>query len=196
VPYPAERSARTKDKIVHSARALFNRYGFDRVSIDQIMAGAGLTRGAFYTYFGSKSDLYADTLGCFLTDASSKVTWKGVHVDLEADDAGIQIIRAYLSRQHLEAREEACPMVALPTDVARANIRAKRAFEHVFQTMVTRLESGLNSNRHPRRATAQAIAALCVGSMIIARASSDPAAAADLCDASLRIALELGGWTA
>ena len=37
----------TRKKIVESARRLFNRHGFDAVSIDGIMAGAGLTRGAF-----------------------------------------------------------------------------------------------------------------------------------------------------
>jgi len=41
---------------------LFNRHGFNAVSIDDVMAEAGLTRGNFYCHFTSKSDLYAQSV--------------------------------------------------------------------------------------------------------------------------------------
>ena len=82
------------------------------------MAGVGLTHGGFYSYFKSKSDLYAEVLGCFFTDPNWKSCWEGVHVDLSSTDVGSQVVRAYLSRQHFEDVENSCPMVALPTDVA------------------------------------------------------------------------------
>src|SRR4030088_3021283 len=56
--YPAEHRRLTKQKIVRSAGRLFNRRGFDTVSIDDVMADAGLTRGRFYSYFERKGDLY------------------------------------------------------------------------------------------------------------------------------------------
>jgi TetR/AcrR family transcriptional repressor of nem operon len=194
VPYPPGHSEQTKKKIVNSARKLFNRFGFDNVSINQIMAGAGLTRGAFYSYFDSKSDLYAEVLGCFFTDPEWNDSWEGVHIDLTAADVGRQIIRAYLSRQHLESKDNACPMVALPTDVARSGAGAKRAFEAVFKAMVSTLERGLKGESHSPRTTAQAIAALCVGGMVIARATNDRKVANELCHASMAVALKLGGW--
>ena len=40
MPYPTGHRAETKKKIVDSARRLFNRHGFESVSIAQIMAGA------------------------------------------------------------------------------------------------------------------------------------------------------------
>jgi AcrR family transcriptional regulator len=46
------------------------------------MADAGLTRGGFYSYFDSKSDLYAEALACFFTDPNWKSHWEGVQVDL------------------------------------------------------------------------------------------------------------------
>jgi AcrR family transcriptional regulator len=55
--YPEGHYEDVKKKIVQSARRLFNRHGFGGVSVDQIMAGAGLTRGGFYSYFESKSEL-------------------------------------------------------------------------------------------------------------------------------------------
>ena len=45
MPYPVGHRAEVKKKIVESARKLFNRHGFDNISVDQIMSGAGLTRG-------------------------------------------------------------------------------------------------------------------------------------------------------
>lgn len=119
MPYPAGHRATTRRKIVDSARKLFNRRGFDNVSVKQIMAGAGMTHGAFYQYFKGKSALYSEVLSCFLTDPDWQPRWEGVSVDLGAADVGSQIIRAYLSRQHFEDVENSCPMVALPTDVRR-----------------------------------------------------------------------------
>jgi len=57
MPYPQGHRAPVRTRIVESARRVFSRNGFERVSVDSIMADAGLTRGAFYTYFESKSDL-------------------------------------------------------------------------------------------------------------------------------------------
>jgi len=68
MPYPKGHYDQTRQEIIGSARRLFNRFGFDRVSINAIMKDADLTRGAFYSYFRSKSDLYAEVLECFFTD--------------------------------------------------------------------------------------------------------------------------------
>lgn len=194
MPYPTGHRSQVKKNIIQSARKLFNRRGFDNVSIHQIMAGAGLTHGGFYSYFHSKSDLYAEVLGCFFTDPHWKSCWEGVHVDLRSSDAGPQVVRAYLSRQHFEDVENSCPMTALPTDVARGGKSAKRAFETVFKAMVSVLERSSIENGRPGPATAQAIAALCVGGMVVARALVNRTLADELRDACMAVALDLGGW--
>lgn len=194
MPYPAGHCEAVRKSIIDSARKLFNRYGFENVSLNQIMAGAGLTHGGFYTYFKSKSDLYAEVLGCFFTDPQWKSCWEGVHVDLSSTDVGPQIVRAYLSRQHFEDVENSCPMVALPTDVARSGVSAKRAFETVFKAMVSVLERSLVQNDRRRRATAQGIAALSIGGMVVARAMVDRTLADELRASCIAVALDLGGW--
>lgn len=194
MPYPAGHRAEVKRNIIQSARKLFNRCGFNNVSISQIMQGADLTHGGFYTYFDSKSDLYAEVLGCFFTDPNWKSCWKGVHVDLSSTDVGPQVVRAYLSRQHFANVENSCPMAALPSDVARSGKTAKRAFETVFKAMVDVLQRSLVDKNRPRRARAQAIAALCVGGMVVARAIGDRTIADQLRAACMAIALDLGGW--
>ena len=194
MPYPEGHRAQIKAKIVGSARRLFNRHGFDNVSIGQIMAGAGLTHGGFYSYFDSKSELYTEVLSCFFTDPNWKNCWKGVEVDIASADVGAQVVRAYLSRQHFEDVENSCPMVALPSDATRSGNKTKRAFETVFQAMVDVLERSLGENGRSRRAAAQSIAALCVGGMVVARAMLDRAAADELRDACMSVALGIGNW--
>jgi TetR/AcrR family transcriptional regulator, transcriptional repressor for nem operon len=194
MPYPVGHSIAIKTAIVDSARKLFNRYGFDNVSIDQIMSGAGLTRGGFYGHFKSKSDLYAEVLGCFFTDPNWKNCWEGVEIDFADKDPGAQVVRAYLSRQHFENVENSCPMVALPSDVARNGKPAKAAFENVFCAMVNLLERSSKNGAPSRQVQAKAIAALCVGGMVVARAMKNRGVADELRDACMSVALELGGW--
>jgi TetR/AcrR family transcriptional repressor of nem operon len=194
MPYPAGHRAAVRKRIIDSARQLFNRHGFECVSLKQIMAGAGLTHGVFYSYFRTKSDLYTDVLGCFFTDPEWKNCWEGIHVDLSSTDVGPQVVRAYLSRQHFEDVENSCPMVALPTDVSRSSVSAKRAFETVFTAMVSVLERSLTKKGHHRHRTAQTIAALSIGGMVVARAMVDRSLADELRAACISVAFELGGW--
>src|SRR5271169_832213 len=194
MPYPTGHRAAVKKNIIDSARKLFNRHGFESVSLKEIMAGVGLTHGGFYSYFKSKSDLYAEVLGCFFTDPEWKNCWEGVNVDLSSTDVGAQVVRAYLSRQHFEDVENSCPMVALPTDVTRSGKSARRAFETVFSAMVSVLERSLKQSRRTRCTRAQAIAALCVGGMVVARALENRAHGDELREACMSVALELGGW--
>jgi TetR/AcrR family transcriptional repressor of nem operon len=196
MPYPSGHRDEIKGKIIQSARKLFNRHGFESVSLDQIMSGAGLTRGGFYNYFESKSELYVQVLGCFFTDPEWESCWEGVEVDLSSKDVGPQVVRAYLSRQHFEDIDNSCPMIALPTDVARSDETAKQAFETVFSAMVSVLERSLKQGAHSRCTRAQAIAALCVGGMVVARAIDNRGHADKLRDACMSVALELGGWDA
>ena len=195
MPYPAGHRAAVRKRIINSARKLFNRRGFECVSLNQIMAGVGLTHGVFYSYFKSKSDLYAEVLGCFFTDPEWKNCWEGVHVDLSSTDVGPQVVRAYLSRQHFEDVENSCPMVALPTDVSRSGVSAKRAFETVFRAMVSVLERSLTQKGGRRHTTAQTIAALSIGGMVVARTLVDRTLADELRAACTSVALELGGWS-
>jgi hypothetical protein len=60
--------------------------------------------------------------------------------------------------------------------------------------MVSVLERNLTDSRSLRHTRAQAIAALCVEGMVVARAMVHRTAADELRDACISVALELGGW--
>ena len=138
--------------------------------------------------------MYAKVLGCSFTDPQRKNQWEGVEVDLASSQAAAHVVKAYLSRQHFEDVENSCSMVALPGDVMRSGDETKRAYEAVFAAMVRVLERSVTDEKQHRRAKAQAVAALCVGGMVVARAIENRVAADELRDACMAMALHLGGW--
>jgi TetR/AcrR family transcriptional repressor of nem operon len=64
----------------------------------------------------------------------------------------------------------------------------------VFRAMVSALERSTTVDRRHRRARAQAIAALCIGGMVVARALANRKVADELREGCMLTALALGGW--
>jgi AcrR family transcriptional regulator len=58
----AEQQARTRSDLVEAAGRLFAQRGFAGTSVEAIAADAGYTRGAFYSNFSSKEELFAELL--------------------------------------------------------------------------------------------------------------------------------------
>jgi len=55
----AERRAATRAALVAAGRDLFGARGYDAVSSEEIVAAAGVTRGALYHHFDGKAGLFA-----------------------------------------------------------------------------------------------------------------------------------------
>ncbi|HEY4583671.1 MAG TPA: TetR/AcrR family transcriptional regulator [Lysobacter sp.] len=70
MPAPAERAAgpgrpkdlAKRDAILDAAKQLFVQLGFDAVSMDQIAAGAGVSKLTVYSHFGDKESLFAEAV--------------------------------------------------------------------------------------------------------------------------------------
>jgi TetR/AcrR family transcriptional regulator, transcriptional repressor for nem operon len=186
---PSPNRKRVRQKIVQSAVKLFNRHGYTAVSIDDVMAGAGLTRGGFYSYFQSKSELYAEAISSFVDEklgASDAAE--------SASDRAAQIVRDYLSRQHLEEVEMSCPLIGLPNDLSRTDQSIRLAQESALRMMIGVFEKGMAPTTLPARQHALALTSLCVGGMVLARSIEDPSLADELREAAMAIALKLGHW--
>ena len=46
-----------EEQIIETARTLFHKFGFKKVSMDEIAKEAGVTKRTIYMYFSSKEDL-------------------------------------------------------------------------------------------------------------------------------------------
>ena len=54
----AERTRVTRRKLLDAAKRVFAKDGFEAARLEDIAAGAGYTRGAFYAHFESKEDIF------------------------------------------------------------------------------------------------------------------------------------------
>lgn len=69
MPAPVKTSARTartrptraetRERVLAAATSVFEELGYDAASVDRVAAAAGLTKGAIYSSFGGKRDLFA-----------------------------------------------------------------------------------------------------------------------------------------
>jgi hypothetical protein len=84
-------------------------------------------------------------------------------------------------------------MVALPSDVARSDEKVKEAFGTVFKA-VTLLGREVRTTTRNSEGVAMAIAAVCVGGMVVARSLNDDSFADRLRDAARDAVMVLGGW--
>jgi len=202
MPYPPAHREETRMRILDAARRLFNRRGFGEVSIDEVMAGAGLTRGGFYSYFPSKEALYAEAIRHFL-DSADFAAWtcSGEGRRLAGAALARHIIDTYLSQAHLAEVEAGCPLIGMASDVARSDGPARTAYRQLLDSMAAGFAAHLGpdpledgANAPDQRALA--VVALCVGGMVLARAVDDTARAEALRAAAHRYAVTLAGWQA
>lgn len=191
MPYSAAHKQQTRARIVECARILFNRHGFEDVTIDMVMHDASLTRGGFYNHFASKEDLYAAAVSSFLMGRGAE--WRkaaGVDPANPGPEMTRQMIEGYLSPEHLDDLDGQCPMIALPSDIARANPQVRESYQQLLEAMVGLFENNLG----PKSATATArkkalsLAALCVGGMVLARTLPESALTNELRLAALETA--------
>lgn len=191
MPYSSEHKAQTRERIVHAARRLFNRHGFEQVSIDRVMSEAGLTRGGFYHHFDSKDALYAAAVTSFSTCNPFKPDFKDSPPPAPRELARM-LVHVYLSDEVFDDIEAHCPLYALPGDVARAGLSPQKAYTQLIRNLAQVYAAAL-AHAPDGEQRAQAIVALCVGGMVLARTTDDPALRASLREAARRQALALLG---
>ncbi|MEP5759619.1 MAG: TetR/AcrR family transcriptional regulator [Litoreibacter sp.] len=181
MPYSKQHTERTRAKIIEAARTLFNIHGFHGVTIEMVMGKAGLTRGGFYNHFKNKEALFAAAIAGFLTGRGAR--WRdeaGIDLSNLSPEMAGQMINSYLSEDHLGDIEGQCPMIALPSDVARCGAEAQKSYQELLTAMVWLFENSLDSTASDSRQKALSLAALCVGGMVLARTLPDSSLAQEI----------------
>ncbi|MCW8921379.1 MAG: TetR/AcrR family transcriptional regulator, partial [Sedimenticola sp.] len=139
MPYPEDHKAKSKDRILKSATELFCRYGFEKVSISQIMKLAKLTHGAFYAHFESKEALY---------NASFLETLKGSRAArLVKGPLSVKHLTAlvanYWNLQEMEKKSKPGPETVLFNEIGNENAEVKKLYEASYHNLKKMLETRL-----------------------------------------------------
>jgi len=175
----------THERIVETAARAIRRSGYAGTSVADIMKEAGLTHGGFYAHFASREAMLAeaaDRAGAEAVAASTRIA-----AAAPPEQALQGLLRAYLSKEHLESAEMGCPVAALGSEMPRQAPEVRRAATRRIKEMID-VVARQSSDWGQPGAHEQALVttATMVGALIMARAVDDQR----LSDALLKAALK------
>lgn len=166
-----QQAEENRQTVIDVASRLFREHGFDGIGLKDLMAGAGLTQGAFYKQFESKDDLAAKASRRALENASGR--WAAA-AQANPQDPLAAVIAFYLSMGHRAERMDGCPVVALGSDAARQGPEVKASFEAGIREYLEMLGGwiGEEGDEEPG-SKAMAILSTMVGAVVLSRAVND-----------------------
>ena len=175
----------THERIVETAARAIRRSGYDGTSVADIMKEAGLTHGGFYAHFASREAMLAeaaDRAGAEAVAVSTRVA-----ATAPPEQALQCLLRAYLSKEHVESAETGCPVAALGSEMPRQAPEVRRAATRRIKEMIDVVARQSPDWGQPgAHEHALVTVATAVGTLLLARAVDDP----KLCDALLDSALK------
>ena len=163
--YDKEHKQATRQRIVETAGRRLKQDGIDGSGVATLMADAGLTNGAFYAHFDSKTDLVATVVSHQLAEQAAQIA------DLPMGMAGVeQIVRAYLSPEHRDQPGQGCPSAALLDEISRSDKGVRKAYTDGILRVIDLLAERIDP-KAPARARVPALSAfaLMVGTLQVAR---------------------------
>src|SRR5262245_11442287 len=107
----------TRQKLLERAFEEIHRHGFRAASLDSILAEAGVTKGALYYHFGSKTELgYAVVEE--LVRPWMEASWQPISEAANPIDAAIDLIRLRLKERSNMALTIGCPFNNLTQEMS------------------------------------------------------------------------------
>jgi TetR/AcrR family transcriptional regulator, transcriptional repressor for nem operon len=157
--YSADHKSKTRAQILEAAMALLVSEGPAAVTIHGVMRAAGLSHGGFYAHFDSRDALLEAAIS-----AAAARTLGGLFAGADpTNDADPRdVIGRYLGRAHLETKI-GCPLPAMCGGDLHEGAEAVR------REVVARYTQALTAIA-PDEKTADALLALMVGGLAVARA--------------------------
>jgi TetR/AcrR family transcriptional regulator, transcriptional repressor for nem operon len=172
------------ERIVAAAARAIRRSGYDGTGVADIMKDAGLTHGAFYAHFPSREAMLAEA--AVQACAESAAVAADVVADAPAEKALESMLRAYLSREHLEHVETGCPLAALGSETRRQAPGVRRPTTRHIKAMID-LVARQSPDWGQPSAHEHAIVTIAtmVGALLLARAVDEPVLSDRLREAAL-----------
>ncbi|MEM6694581.1 MAG: TetR/AcrR family transcriptional regulator [Pseudomonadota bacterium] len=166
----SENKQKITARIRSGAAQVFREQGFAAVNLDALMKQAGLTRGAFYAHYRSKSALLSDVLRhehplLRMLEARDGTSGPELSAQMAA------IFAHYLEPKNLSEVFAGCTLAALTGDATRADADAKAAYGAAFEAICQQMARG---QEHRADAYAPALV-LASGAVRTAQAVGDDA---------------------
>lgn len=175
----------THERIVAVAARAIRRSGYDGTGVADIMKEAGLTHGAFYSHFASREAMLAEAAGQACAESAAAVAH--VVATVPPAQALEAMVRAYLSKEHLDHIEGGCPLAALGSETSRQAAEVRRVTtRHIKEMVDLAARQSPNWGQPAAHARALATIATMVGALLLARAVDDPALSDSLRQAALQ----------
>ena len=175
----------THQRIVEAAARATRRSGYDGTGVADIMKEVGLTHGGFYAHFASREAMLveaADRAGAESVAALTRVAEAA-----PPRKAVRAMIRAYLSKEHVEGAETGCPVAALGSEMPRQAPKVRRAATRRIKEVIDVVARHSHDRGEPGvYQRALVTVATMVGALVLARAVDDPKLSKALCAASVR----------
>jgi TetR/AcrR family transcriptional repressor of nem operon len=185
--YEKGRKDTTHDRILEVAARQFRQEGIAASGLAGIMSEAGLTNGAFYAHFSSKSEMVEKSL-----ERATDEQWQQFEKEIAAGRL-LNIVRAYLSEQHRDHPESGCPSAALLPEISRQEPATRRVYTESMKRLLNAVEKQLPDMPTGPKAREIAIASvgLLIGTLQLARAVDDPSFSEDILAAGTHVATTL-----
>jgi AcrR family transcriptional regulator len=174
----------THERIVETAARAIRRSGYDGTSVADIMKEAGLTHGGFYAHFDSREAMLAEAADRAGADAVAAM--ERIAASVPPEQALQAMMKAYLSKEHVEGIEAGCATAALLSEMPRQPPEVRRAATRRIKEMIDLIARQSPDWGQPEaHENALVTAATMVGAVMLARAFDDPKLSDTLLEASL-----------
>lgn len=165
-------------ELLKSSGGLVKKGGFAATGVDALMQAAGVTSGAFYSHFSSKTDLLKALIQSELL--ASREMWAGNPHETAEEWIDFELDR-YLNLAHIKHPEAGCALPPLAAEIARADASVREIYEKELlkgqQILATRMGS---------EDLAWAFICQLVGAILVARAMPDETMQRTVIEASKR----------
>lgn len=163
---PKGSNSNARERLLQAAGRGFRTGGFGGAGVDGLAKEAGLTSGAFYSYFDSKNDAFRLVL-----HEGFEIFQRGITIMREkhGENWVPALIDFYFTERMEAALCDACVLPSLTADAMRADDEIRLEYQKDLQKLAEALASGLNGDL----ARAWRLLALFAGGAALARTVKD-----------------------
>lgn len=137
--------ANARSSIIAAGRALLSQKGFSAVGLSEILRTAGVPKGSFYHYFGSKDDFGAALLCSYFDEYHAEMDQLFARPGLRADEKLMLYFASWLESQAVNQCQGRCLVVKLGAEVSDLSDPMRRALHNGTDGIISRLEAALQS---------------------------------------------------